>query len=74
MNDRIRTGDKFRVIDRESPYFGKTVIFRECYNQDMEMINLSGKTVSRSKNPRYIFKIEDTGDLIEFTAKQLKRL
>ena len=74
MNNRIRTGDKFKVIDRESPYFDQTVIFSEVNTQDLEIINRSGKTVKRGKIFRGLFKTEGAADLVEFTTNQLERL
>ncbi len=74
MNKRIHTSDKFEVIDRKSPYFGKTVIFIEPRPQHIEMINRSGKAISSKEEYHYIFKLENTESTVEFTLTQLRQI
>ena len=74
MNNRVHTGDKFEVIDRESPYFGKTVIFIKQNTQHIDMLNPSGKTIGKKKEVHNLFKLEGMEDIIEFTANQLRKI
>ncbi len=48
MNKRIRqaTGDKVEIIDRASPYFGKTGKLIKIRSVPTEMINSKSKTIS----------------------------
>ena len=74
MNKRIHTGDKFEVTDRESPYFGKTVIFFAPKSEPIQMLNWSGKVVDSKRNQSCIFKLEGTETTVEFTLTQLRQI
>jgi hypothetical protein len=67
MNKRIRqaTGDKVEIIDKESPYFGKTVTLIEPRPVPVRMkleyhwlVKLDGTETTEVFTPRQLRKIE----------------
>lgn len=78
MNKRIRlaTGDKVRIIYRNSPYFGKIGEVIELRPVCIKMINSNGKPIS--SKTEYCCKVkledvEDTETIVEFPLSQPKK-
>lgn len=76
MNKRIRLakGDKVEIIDRNSPYFGKTGELIEIQPAPTEMINSSSKVISSKVEYYCKVKLEDTETTVVFTLTQLDPL
>ncbi len=76
MNKRIRlaTGDKVEIIDRNSPYFGKTGKLIEPRLVPTIMINSNSKPISSKEEYHCKVKLEDTETTVEFTPTQLRKI
>lgn len=75
MDKRIRlaTGNKVEIIDRNSPYFGKTGELIEIRTVPIKMINRSSTVISSKEEYYFKVKLEDTETPVEFTLSQLKK-
>ena len=76
MNKKIRlaTGNKVKIIDGTSPYFGKTGTLIEIRSVPTEMINHSSKTISSKIEYRYVVKLDDTETIEVFALMQLRKI
>jgi len=75
MNRKIRLakGNRVEIIDRTSPYFGKTGKLIEPITVHTEMINRSSKVISSKKEYYWKVKLDDTETTVEFTSSQLRK-
>lgn len=76
MNKRERwaTNDRVEIIDKDSPYFGKTGTLIEIRPVPTEMINRSSKTISSKIEYRYVVKLDDTETIEVFALRQLRQI
>jgi hypothetical protein len=73
-NIRLATGNKVKVIKRNSPYFGKIGELVEIRNKSVEMINRGSKVISSGTECCFVVKLEDTGNTEVFTLEQLEKI
>jgi len=76
MNRKIRLamGNKVKVVDRNSPYFGKVGELIEIRTKHVEMINRSSKVVNSGVESYFVVKLEDTEITETFTFEQLEKI
>lgn len=68
--NRLATNNRVEVIDRESEYYGKTGKVKEVGIRTIELINTRRKQIIKYAK----VTLDDTGNLVEFTLNQLKRI
>ncbi len=68
--NRLATGDKVEIIDRESEYYGKTGEVKEVGIRTIELINTRRKQIIKYAK----VTLDDTGTTVEFTLNQLRRI
>lgn len=72
--NRLETGDRVKIIDRKSPYFGKTGVVRTLITIPTEIIKAD--SIPRGQYTMLLFKVklEDTETPVDFTSSQLEKI
>lgn len=72
--NRFATGNKVKIKDKKSPYFGKTGIVKRPIAVPIRMINRSSKVISSKVEQFCEVKLDDTGTIVTFKLSQLEPL
>ena len=70
--DRLATNDNVEIVDKSSPYYGKTGIIVDIKSIPIEMINFKGKQLSSKEETFIIVKMD--GIVEKFRTDQIKKM